>query len=91
MFLHMKQETQTYFSILSCLIGNKSALCDLEAYGSDGEVPPLNGLVAEFPDSIGLRCFIHMKDNIEDHLHNKMHVKPEVESVIIGTSFVTQR
>lgn len=78
---------QTYYSFLSCLIGKKDALRDLKSYGSDGEVSLLNALVAAFPDAIGLRCFIHMKDNIGDHLHNKLHVKPEVKSVIIHDIF----
>ena len=86
-FIHMQQETQTYFSFLSCLIGKKNGLRDLKAYGSDGEVPLLNALVAAFPDAIGLRCFIHMKDNIEDHLRNKLHVKSEVKSAIIHDIF----
>ena len=41
--------------------------------------PLLNALVAAFPDAIGLRWFIHMKDNMEDHLRNKLHVKSEVK------------
>ena len=83
----MQQETQTYFSFLFCLIGKKNGLRDLKGYGSDGEVPQLNGLVAAFPDAIGLRCFIPTKDNIEDHLCNKLHVKSEVKSAIIHDIF----
>ena len=94
-FVHMQQETQTYYSFLSCLIGKKNGLRDLKAYGSDGEVPLLNVLVAAFPDAIGLICFIHMEDKIEDHLRNKLQVKPEVKSAIIFTYLamllVTQR
>ena len=86
-FIHMQQETQTYFSFLSSLIGKKNDLRDLKAYGSDGEVSLLNALVAAFPDAIGLRCFIHMKDNIEDHLHNKLRVKSEVKSAVIHDIF----
>ena len=86
-FIHMQQETQTYFSFLSSLIGKKSDLRDLKGYGSDGEVRLLNALVAAFPDAIGFRCFIHMKDNIEDHLHNKLHVKSEVKSAVIHDIF----
>ena len=81
----MQQETQTYYSFLSCLRGKKDALRDLKAYGSDGEVSLLNALIAAFPDAIGLRCFIHMQDNIENHLQNKLHVKAEVKSAIIDT------
>lgn len=83
----MQQETQTYYSFLSCLRGKKDALRDLKAYGSDGEVSLLNALIAAFPDAIGLRCFIHMKDNIENHLQNKLHVKAEVKSAIIHDIF----
>lgn len=86
-FIHMQQETQTYYSFLSCLRGKKDALRDLKAYGSDGEVSLLNALIAAFPDAIGLRCFIHMKDNIENHLQNKLHVKAEVKSAIIHDIF----
>ena len=83
-FVQTQQETQTYFSFLSYLIGKKNGLHDLKAYESDGEVPLLNALAAAFPDAIGLRCFIHMKDSIEDHLRNKLHVKSEVKSAIIN-------
>lgn len=41
-FIHMQQETQTYFSFPSSLIGKKNDLGDLKAYGSDGEVSLLN-------------------------------------------------
>lgn len=45
-FIHIQRETQTYFSLLSSLIGKKNDLRDLKAYGSDGEVTQLNALVA---------------------------------------------
>ena len=86
-FIHMQQETQTYYSFLSCLLGKKNALRDLKAFGSDGELALINALIAAFPDAIGLRCFIHMKDNIENHLTNKLHVKAEVKSAIIHDIF----
>ena len=50
------------------LRGKKNALQHLKAYGSDEEVSLLNASIAAFPDAIGLRCFIHMKDNIENYL-----------------------
>ena len=86
-FIHMQQETQTYYSFLSCLHGKKNALQHLKAYGSDGEVLLLNALIAAFPDAIGLRCFIHMKNNIENHLQNKLSTKGEVKSAIIHDIF----
>ena len=85
--IHMQQNTETYYSFLSCLIGKKSSLRDLKAYGSDGEVALLNALVAALPDSIGLRCFNHMRDNIEDQLLNKLKVQSEVKSKIIQAIF----
>ena len=68
---------QTYVSFLCSLIGKKNYLGDPKAYGSDEEVPLLNALAAAFSDAVGLRCFIHMKDNVEDSFLSKLQVKSE--------------
>lgn len=87
-FIHMLQTTQSYHGFLSYLIGKKPVLRELKAYGSDGELPLLNALVATYPPpTIGLRCFIHMKDNLEDTLLKKYHVQPEVKTSIIKDIF----
>jgi len=87
-FIHMEQSTQSYYSFLFHLVGQKPSLTDLQAYGSDGEVALLNALLAVFgQNTIGLRCFIHMKNNLEDKLLKKFMVKPEVKSTIIHDIF----
>jgi hypothetical protein len=65
-FIHMQQTTHSYYGFLLYWVGKKPAMRDLKAYGSDGELPLLNALVAAFPDALGLRCFLHTKDNLED-------------------------
>lgn len=87
-FIHMLQTTQSYYGFLSYLVRKKPVLRDLKAYGSDGELPLLNALIAVFPEpTIGLRCFIHMKDNLEDALQKKFLVQPEVKTSIIKDIF----
>lgn len=86
-FLHMKQTTQSYYSFFSHLIGKKQCLKELKAYGTDGELPLINALLAAFPDAVGLRCFLHMRNNLEDTLLKKFHVKPEVKSTIMNDIF----
>jgi hypothetical protein len=86
-FIHMEQTTQSYYSFLSHLIGNKQSFQNLQAYGSDGEVSLINALIAAFHKSIGLRYFLHMKNNLEETLLKKCVIKPEVKSTIIHDIF----
>lgn len=87
-FIHLEQTTQSYYSFLSHLTGQKPSLKELQAYGSDGEVALINALLAVFGENtIGLRCFIHMKNNLEDALLKKFMVKPEVKSTVIHDIF----
>ena len=72
---------------MTSLLGKRPALKEIKAYGTDGEIPLLNALVASLPNAIGLRCFLHLKKNIEERLHNKLHVKPEVKSAITHDIF----
>ncbi|XP_031565581.1 uncharacterized protein LOC116300780, partial [Actinia tenebrosa] len=86
-FIHMQQTTQNYYGFLSYLIGKKPVLQNLKAYGSDGEIALINALLAAFPEAIGLRCFIHIRNNLEESLQKKFLVKPEVKSTIIHDIF----
>ena len=87
-FIHMLQTTQSYYGFLTYLIGKKPALQNLKAYGSDGELPLINALLAAFgQETIALRCFLHMKDNLQDTLLKQFSVKPEVKSTVIHDIF----
>ena len=64
----MERRTQDYLSFFSSLLKFEPRLRDLKAYGTDGEAALTAALESCFPAAISLRCFIHKKNNIEEHL-----------------------
>ena len=57
-FIHMECRTQDYQSFFSSLFKFESRLCDLKAYGTDGETALTAALESCFPTVVSLRCFI---------------------------------
>ena len=78
-FIHMERQSDKYHSFFASLLKLQPQISALKAYGTDGEKPLVNALETCFPDAIGLRCFIHKRKNIEEHL------KGELLSDIFGT------
>ncbi len=64
----MERRTQDYQSFFSSLLKFEPRLRDLKAYGTDGEAALTAALESCFPTAVSLRCFIHKRNNIEDHL-----------------------
>ena len=81
----MERQTDKYQSFFSSLIKLQPEIIGLKAYGTDGEKPLLNALEMCFPNAISLRCFIHKKKNIEEHLKGSSAVViKEIVSDIFG-------
>ena len=58
----------------------------MKAYGTDGEAALTAALESCFPAAISLRCFIHKKNNIEEHLKGcSSAVKREIIRDIFGS------
>jgi hypothetical protein len=84
-FLHMERRTQDYQYFFSTLLRLEPRLSSLIAYGTDGEMALVNALSACFPNAISLRCFIHMQDNILEHLKgSSAAVKKAITRDIFG-------
>ena len=72
--------------VFSCLLKFKHHLCDLQAYGTDGEAALTAALESCFPNAGSLRCFIHKKNNIEEHLKGcSSAVKKEIVRDTFGS------
>ena len=85
-FIHMERRTQDYQSFFSSLLKLEPCLRDLKAYGTDGEAALTGALESCFPHAISLRCFIHKKNNIEEHLKGcSSAVKKELLCDIFGS------
>ena len=59
---------QDYHTFFSCLLRLEPRLESIQAYGTDGERALVNAIRTCFPSGIGLRCFIHIQNNIEERL-----------------------
>ena len=55
-----------YFA--STLIGCRRELCQLLAFGTDGDKALVEALTHNFPYSTQLRCFLHFRKNVEEKL-----------------------
>ena len=85
-FIHMERRTQDYQAFFSSLLKYEPRLCDLKAYGTDGEAALTAALESCFPHAVSLRCFIHKKNNIEEHLKGcSSAVKKEIVRDIFGS------
>ena len=84
-FIHMERRTQDYQSFFSSLLKFEPRLRDLKAYGTDGEAALVSALESCFPTAVSLRCFIHKRNNIEEHLKGvSSAVKKEILHDIFG-------
>ncbi len=86
---HSKKETNTYYSFFSGLVSKRPGIRRLKACGTDGETALCNGLRLTFEEAIGLRCFIHMRDNIERKMHDLGLSQDQQQKIIqdiFGTS-----
>ena len=85
-FMHMERRSQDYQSFFSSLLKLEPRISDLKAYGTDGEKPLITALETCFPGVTSLRCFIHKKKNIEEHLKGSTNlVKKEIMQDIFGS------
>uniref|UniRef100_A0A1X7SXK8 MULE transposase domain-containing protein n=1 Tax=Amphimedon queenslandica TaxID=400682 RepID=A0A1X7SXK8_AMPQE len=69
MLVHFHMLFSTYNYFLSTLIGLKPELAGIKAVGSDGEKALVDAILRNFPAAVHLRCFHHLQQNIEKHLH----------------------
>ena len=84
--IHFKKTFSTYLFFASTLVGLESDLCRLRVFATDGEEALYSAFQHEFTDSIHLQCFIHVRRNIKDKLH-ELHVREGAVQVILGDIF----
>ncbi|VDI50594.1 Hypothetical predicted protein [Mytilus galloprovincialis] len=84
--VHKKKETTTYFNFFSTLISAEKELKCIKAIGSDGEIALTNAALMAFEGHTQLRCFNHMRKNIQNKLIN-MGVSLHNRSLILADIF----
>ena len=66
--IHMTKEFEDYHYLAGQLKIHCESFGSLTAFGTDREINIANAFVCELPDTIHLRCKIHLCDNIERKL-----------------------
>ena len=59
MFIHVRKDFAAYHFFASTLIGQRRELCDIRAFGTDGEQALENVLASAFQSAQHVRCFLH--------------------------------
>ena len=68
LMIHQKKETGTYNTLADYLLSSRPQLQNLRVIGTDGESALSLPFLEKCPNLIHLLCFIHVKNNIVDHL-----------------------
>ena len=92
--IHQSQKFSSYYYFASQIIGLKRQLKDVRAIGTDGESALYDAFKSAFPSAVHLRCFNHVKQNIENKLRSlnlPLHVMKEITRDIFGLSLPTER
>ena len=69
-FIHQQKKFESYYFFASSLVGLKSALCDLRVFGTDGEKALASAFQTVFRRAIHLRCFLHLRGDLEAKLRD---------------------
>ena len=84
--VHFKKTFSSYLFFASTLVGLQPELCNLRAFGTDGEEALYSEFQHEFPASVHLQCYIHMRRNIKDKLHELRACESTVQ-IVLGDIF----
>ena len=68
LMIHKQKKFESYHFFASSLVGLKPSLCNLRAFGTDGEKAISNAMHVVFDEAVHLRCFLHFKGNLDSKL-----------------------
>lgn len=89
MFVHTEKNYDAYYSFFSTLLKLEPTVRNVIAVGTDGEQALVKAIRSVFSEqTIHLRCFIHMKDNIRRKLTNMLlpeSIREDMVRDIFGT------
>ena len=86
--IHHRMDYESYHTFLSQLLGKRPMLRKIRAMGSDGESALCKAIHGNLPSAIHLRCFKHLKDNLQRKLSSMCmdsFSQKEIMADIFGT------
>ena len=85
--VHQSKEYSTYHFFVSSLLGITPDVSAILAFGTDGEAALVKALKQQFCFAVHLRCFRHMKQDIERKLTTDMCFPKDAASQILSHIF----
>ena len=87
LFLHGNSDYKTYLSFFSHLTGMLQGTTSQPIFGTDDEIAMKQAIKTAFPNSSTLSCTMHLKQNIEEHLRDKIGIRHCDRSTILASIF----
>ena len=87
--IHQKVDFSSFNYFASTLVSHDRYLSVLMAFGTDGNCSLIEALAHNFPNSLQLRCFIHLRKNIQEKLKS-IGVSSQVTSYFLTDIFGRQ-
>lgn len=84
LLIHRTLKEPAYHYFCSQLVGMRSSLCNVLSVGTDGEKALSNAVCNTFTSATHLRCFKHVKDNIEEKLRKDLNIAEVCVSEILN-------
>jgi hypothetical protein len=80
--IHYRKQFRSYNYFLSTLVGLKQEIGQIKAVGTDGERSLVDAVLRNFPQVSHVRCFRHLRNNIERHLNGLNFTRKAVNEYI---------
>lgn len=84
--IHYKKSFSTYLFFASTLVGQCRDLAGIRAIGTDGELALIDAFKHEFGFAQHLTCFIHVRRNVKDKLH-EYNISSQLSNEVLDDIF----
>ena len=84
--VHQKVDFSSFNYFASTLVSQDRQLKTIMAFGTDGDKGLIEALCHNFPHSLQLRCFVHLKRNIQEKLR-ELGISPNCSVEYIADIF----
>ena len=84
--VHYRKQFRSYNYFFLTLVGLKQELTAVKAIGTDGEKSLADAAIRNFPQAAHVRCFRHLQQNIERHLHDQQF-PPTISKTLVRDIF----
>ena len=87
--VHQQKDFSSFNYFASTLVSHDRRVRNLLAFGTDGDKAMVEAFAHNFPFALQLRCFLHLKRNVEEKLHS-IGIPKQTSEVFVADIFGKQ-